>query len=162
MEKYLETFRSWSSGDRIQETGDRRLFYLFSPHPTPHTLHPIHLIMELPELNIEIIWAIINDEIDDETVNKLVWQSLGYRYDESQGKWDNSQVEEDWRGEYPQPPDFIANRPPTVKLTRSILPENKQLLKDKLGFTGYKIGEFNPRMTRRATAANWLCFYALK
>jgi len=28
------------------------------------------------------------------------------------------------------------------------LPENKQLLKDKLGFTGYKIGEFNPRMTR--------------
>ncbi|TRU00553.1 hypothetical protein FXO09_23325 [Microcystis aeruginosa KLA2] len=38
MEKYLETFRSWSSGDRIQETGDRRLFYLFSPHPTPHTL----------------------------------------------------------------------------------------------------------------------------
>ncbi|MFM7904335.1 MAG: DUF1823 family protein, partial [Microcystis sp.] len=31
--------------------------------------------MELPELNIEIIWAIINDEIDDETVNKLVWQS---------------------------------------------------------------------------------------
>ncbi|MCE2664934.1 MAG: DUF1823 family protein [Microcystis sp. 53602_E8] len=94
--------------------------------------------MELPELNIETIWAIINDEIDDETVNKLV-----------QGKWDNSQVEEDWRCEYPQPPDFIANRPPTVKLTRSILPENKQLLKDKLGFTGYKIGE-------------WLCFYALK
>ena len=118
--------------------------------------------MELPELNIETIWAIINDEIDDETVNKLVWQTLGYRYDESQGKWDNSQVEEDWRGEYPQPPDFIGNRPPTVKLTRSILPENKQLLKDKLGFTGYKIGEFNPRMTRRATAANWLCFYALK
>ncbi len=64
--------------------------------------------MELPELNIETIWAIINDEIDDETVNKLVWQSLGYRYDESQGKWDNSQVEEDWRGEYPQPPDFIG------------------------------------------------------
>jgi hypothetical protein len=48
----------------------------------------------------------------------LVWQSLGYNYDESQGKWDNSQVGEDWRREYPQPPDFIANRPPTVKLTR--------------------------------------------
>ncbi|MFN5969270.1 MAG: hypothetical protein ACK48H_04670 [Microcystis sp.] len=25
---------------RSQETGDRRLFYLFSPHPTPHTPHP--------------------------------------------------------------------------------------------------------------------------
>ncbi|MDJ0524178.1 MAG: hypothetical protein PX634_02355 [Microcystis sp. M53600_WE12] len=23
-----------------QESGDRRLFYLFSPHPTPHTLSP--------------------------------------------------------------------------------------------------------------------------
>ncbi|KAB0242110.1 hypothetical protein EZJ55_17690 [Microcystis aeruginosa EAWAG127a] len=23
-----------------QEIGDRRLFYLFSPHPTPHTPHP--------------------------------------------------------------------------------------------------------------------------
>ncbi|TRT92828.1 MAG: hypothetical protein EWV45_00635 [Microcystis flos-aquae Mf_QC_C_20070823_S10D] len=23
-----------------QESGDRRLFYLFSPHPTPHTPHP--------------------------------------------------------------------------------------------------------------------------
>jgi len=32
----------------------------------------------------------------------------------------------------------------------------KQLLKQKLGFKGYKIGEFGPRQTRRATAANWL------
>jgi hypothetical protein len=118
--------------------------------------------MELPALNIDTIWAIINDEIDDATVNQLVWQSLGYRYDENTGKWDNSQVSADWSSEYPEPPDFIANRPPTVKLTRAILPENKQLLKDKLGFTGYKIGEFNPRMTRRATAANWLCLYAIK
>jgi hypothetical protein len=31
------------SGDRIQETGFRRLFLFIlpiSPHPTPHTLHP--------------------------------------------------------------------------------------------------------------------------
>lgn len=115
--------------------------------------------MALPELNIETIWAIINDEVDDSTVNQLLWQSLGYRYDEKTGQWDNSQVAADWRGEYPEPPDFIENRPPTVKLTRSIAPENKQLLKEKLGFQGYKIGEFNPRMTRRATAANWLLGY---
>ncbi|MCZ8119575.1 MAG: hypothetical protein O9295_16360 [Microcystis sp. LE18-22.4A] len=25
---------------RSQESGDRRLFYLFSPHPTPYTPHP--------------------------------------------------------------------------------------------------------------------------
>jgi hypothetical protein len=46
-----------------------------------------------------------------------------------------------------------------VKLTRSIPPENKQLLKEQLGFKGYKLGEFGPRQTRRATAANWLLSY---
>jgi hypothetical protein len=46
-----------------------------------------------------------------------------------------------------------------VKLTRSIPQENKQLLKEQLGFKGYKLGEFGPRQTRRATAANWLLSY---
>ncbi|MCE2662187.1 MULTISPECIES: hypothetical protein [Microcystis] len=32
--------RSQYSGVSIQESGDRRLFYLFSPHPTPYTPHP--------------------------------------------------------------------------------------------------------------------------
>jgi len=114
---------------------------------------------ELPPLNTETIWAIINEEIDDATVNQLVWHYLGYRYDASTQKWDISNVSEDWLQEYPEPPDFIANRPPTVKLTRSIPKENKQLLKAKLGFKGYKIGEFGPRQTRRATAANWLLSY---
>ena len=114
---------------------------------------------DLPQLNTETIWAIINEEIDDATVNELVWQCLGYRYDEATGKWDNSGVVDEWKNEYPEPPDFIAFRPPTVKLTRSIPPENKQLLKEKLGFKGYKIGEFGPRQTRRATAANWLLSY---
>lgn len=113
-------------------------------------------------LSIDTIWMILNDEIDDATVNRLVWESLGYRWDESQQRWDNSEVDEDWRQDYPEPPDFIENRPPTVKLTRSIPPEDKQLLKEKLGFKGYKIGEFNPRMTRRATAANWLLGYLLR
>lgn len=113
----------------------------------------------LPPLNTETIWAILNEEISDETVNHLVAYYLGYRYDDETQTWDNQYVEEDWRNEYPEPPDFIANRPPTVKLTRSIPPENKQLLKEKLGFKGYKIGEFGPRQTRRATAANWLLGY---
>ncbi|MEM9924041.1 MAG: DUF1823 family protein [Cyanobacteria bacterium P01_D01_bin.50] len=115
--------------------------------------------MELPPLNTKTIWAIINEEIDDTTVNQLVWHYLGYRYDESASKWDVSNVSEDWRSQYPEPPDFIANRPPTVKLTRSVPKENKQLIKEKLGFKGYKIGEFGPRQTRRATAANWLLSY---
>jgi len=65
----------------------------------------------------------------------------------------------EWKEEYPEPPNFIESRPATVKLTRSIHPDNKQLLKEQLGFKGYKIGEFGPRQTRRATAANWLLSY---
>ncbi len=115
----------------------------------------------IPPLNTETIWAILNEEIDDTTVNQLVWHYLGYRYDSSTGQWDTTTVSPEWRDEYPQPPDFIDSRPATVKLTRSIPAENKQLLKEKLNFKGYKIGEFGPRQTRRATAANWLLSYII-
>ena len=113
----------------------------------------------LPPLNADTIWAILNEEIDNATVNQLVWHCLGYRYDQSNQQWDASGVAEDWREQFPEPPDFIESRRATVKLTRSIPKENKQLLKEKLGFKGYKIGEFGPRETRRATAANWLLNY---
>jgi hypothetical protein len=113
----------------------------------------------LPPLNADTIWAILNEEIDNATVNQLVWHCLGYRYDQSNQQWDASGVAEDWREQFPEPPDFIDSRRATVKLTRSIPKENKQLLKEKLGFKGYKIGEFGPRETRRATAANWLLNY---
>lgn len=116
-------------------------------------------MLNLPPLTTETIWAIINDEISDVTVNQLVWQCLGYTYDEQTDTWNSINVASDWREEYPERPDFIASRPAIVKLTRSIPPENKQLLKEKLGFKGYKIGEFEPRQTRRATAANWLLSY---
>ncbi|MHC5596467.1 MAG: DUF1823 family protein [Nostoc sp.] len=113
----------------------------------------------LPALNTETIWAIIDEKLDDATVNELLWHYLGYRYNSSIGQWDTSQVAPEWQNEYPQPPDFIESRPATVKLTRSIPAENKQMLKEKLGFKGYKIGQFGPRQTRRATAANWLLSY---
>ncbi len=110
-------------------------------------------------LNAETLWAILKEEMSDREVNELVWYYLGYRYDRESQQWDNQGVEESWRNDYPEPPDFIENRPPTVKLTRSIPKENKQLLKEKLDFQGYKIGEFGPRQTRRATMANWLLSY---
>ena len=113
----------------------------------------------LPPLNIETIWAILDEKLDDATVNQLLWHYLGYSFDSSIGQWDTSPVAPEWQNEYPQPPDFIESRPATVKLTRSIPAENKQMLKEKLGFKGYKIGEFGPRQTRRATAANWLLSY---
>ncbi|WP_107667877.1 DUF1823 family protein [Cyanothece sp. BG0011] len=114
---------------------------------------------DLPPLNTDTINAILNEEIDDETVMQMVWYYLGYRYDENSQTWNNSEVEASWKEDYPEPPNFIENRPPTVKLTRSIPKENKQLLKEKLGFKGYKIGTFDPRDTRRATMANWLLSY---
>jgi len=117
------------------------------------------MFINLPPLNTDTIWAILNESLDDAIVNQLVWYHLGYRYDEINQAWNNQEVIADWGEKYPEPPDFIANRPPTVKLTRSIPKENKQLLKQKLGFKGYKIGEFGPRQTRRATAANWLLNY---
>ncbi|MBE9036887.1 DUF1823 family protein [aff. Roholtiella sp. LEGE 12411] len=113
----------------------------------------------LPPLNTETIWAILEEKLDDATVNQLVWHYLGYRYDSSTERWDTSEVAPEWHDEYPQPPDFIDSRPAIVKLTRSIPSENKQILKQNLGFKGYKIGEFGPRQTRRATAANWLLSY---
>jgi hypothetical protein len=112
----------------------------------------------LPELNQATLWGIIRDEIDDATTNSLVWHYLGYRQN-GDGSWNNSAVADEWQEKYPEPPDFIENRPPTVQLTRSIPAENKQLLKEQLGFEGYKIGELIPRKTRRATIVNWLLSY---
>lgn len=113
----------------------------------------------LPLLDTNTIWAILNDKIDDATVNRLVWHYLGYKYNGQTETWDSNNVSEDWRAEYPEPPNFLESRPATVKLTRSIPPENKQLLKEELDFKGYKVGEFTPRHTRRATAASWLLSY---
>jgi hypothetical protein len=135
---------------------------ILAPHGLEGNFHNLKInsfhsfMTHLPPLNTDTIWQIINQEIDDRKVNELLWYHLGYRYDATSETWDNRGVPEDWREEYPEPPDFIANRPPTVKLTRSIPKEYKQLLKEKLGFKGYKLGEFSPRETRRATAANWL------
>ncbi|MEO0768634.1 MAG: DUF1823 family protein [Cyanobacteria bacterium J06649_4] len=110
----------------------------------------------LPSLSTDTVWAVLNDELSDDTVNQLVWQSLGYRYDGSSETWDSTEVDVTWAEKYPEPPNFIESRPATVQLTRSIPKENKQLLKTYLGFKGYSIDQLVPRLTRRATMANWL------
>ncbi len=112
--------------------------------------------LTLPTLDIAAIWSILNKETADMVINQLLWQSLGYQFDPASQTWDTSGVATDWVTNYPQPPDFIAGRPASVQLTRSIPATDKQLLKEYLGFKGYKIGEFGPAETRRATAANWL------
>jgi hypothetical protein len=114
---------------------------------------------ELPPLTDETLWAILDDKIEDAVVNQLVWQGLGYRWNPQQRQWDNGAVAAEWREVYPEPPDFIESRPATMKLTRSIAAENKQLLKQELGFPGYQVDQLVPRKTRRATMVNWLLGY---
>ncbi|MBD2231355.1 DUF1823 family protein [Phormidium tenue] len=108
----------------------------------------------MPPLTDDTLWAILNDELDDDTVNRLVWCSLSYQ--EISDGWDSSAVEPAWAEKYPEPPNFIESRPATVQLTRSIPPEYKQLLKEELGFKGYSIDQLIPRLTRRATMVSWL------
>ncbi|AZB71408.1 DUF1823 family protein [Synechococcus elongatus] len=107
----------------------------------------------------ETLWAILNDQLSDQEAHALVWQALGYVWDEQQSCWDVTAVAEEWRQDYPEPPQFIESRPATVKLTRSIPAPYKQLLKEELGFGGYSINELIPRKTRRATIVNWLLAY---
>ncbi|KKI98047.1 DUF1823 family protein [Prochlorothrix hollandica] len=116
-------------------------------------------MVDLPPLTSDLLWAILRDEISDEVANGLVWQGLGYRWDSHSQQWQTGEVAEDWRKDYPEPPNFIESRPATVKLTRSIPQTHKQLLKEELGFKGYTLDELVPRKTRRATLVNWLLSY---
>lgn len=109
---------------------------------------------DLPSLNTATLRDILAERVPDATVNRLLWQCLGYRPN-LLGGWDSTKVPEEWQ-QYPEPPDFIDSRSAIVKLTRSIPSEHKQLLKEILGFEGYRISELTPHRTRRATAVNWL------
>ena len=109
-------------------------------------------------LTNETLWEILRDTLDDSAANHLVWHYLGYSQHPETQAW--SITDPDWSAVYPDPPNFIESRPATVKLTRSIPPENKQLLKTQLGFEGYTLNELIPRKTRRATMVNWLLSYA--
>lgn len=112
--------------------------------------------LPLPPLTLETVQAVLDQRLEDGTVNRLVWRQLGYRYDAAGGSWDSTAVAAAWRDKYPEPPNFIESRPATVQLTRAIAPEHKQLLKQVLGFKGYTVDQLVPRLTRRATMANWL------
>jgi hypothetical protein len=107
-------------------------------------------------LSRALLEAVLADRTSDRFVCALIWSRLGYAPDGS-GRWCAGPTTDDsWREAFPIEPQFIAERPPSVALTRSIAKAHKQLLKEQLGFAGYRIGELYPRRTRRATAVNWL------
>ena len=107
-------------------------------------------------LSRQLLEAVLADRTSDRFVCELIWPRLGYELDGS-GTWSaGPATSAGWREQFPIEPQFIAERPPSVALTRSIAKAHKQLLKEQLGFAGYTIGELYPRRTRRATAVNWL------
>ena len=107
-------------------------------------------------LSPQLLEAVLADRTSDRFVCELIWPRLGYELNGS-GTWSAGPATgAGWREQFPIEPQFIAERPPSVALTRSIAKEHKQLLKEQLGFAGYRIGELYPRRTRRATAVNWL------
>ena len=109
----------------------------------------------LPALTEATVWAILNDQLPDDVVNQLVWLTLGYR-PQADGHWQPESVDDAWLEKFPTPPNFIESRPATVQLTRATPKPDKQLLKTYLGFKGYTVDQLIPRLTRRATMANWL------
>lgn len=107
-------------------------------------------------LSRALLLQILDDRCSDRFVCERVWERLGYRIG-SAGDWlAGPDTPAEWSEAFPQAPQLIAERPASVRLTRSIAKPHKQLLKQQLAFSGYRIGELYPRRTRRATAVNWL------
>ena len=116
---------------------------------------PIDVIDPWP-LSRDLLFQILEDRCSDRFVCERIWERLGYR-EISNGSWGaGSETPAEWSEAFPVAPELIAERPPSVRLTRSIARCHKQLLKQQLAFGGYRIDELYPRRTRRATAVNWL------
>jgi Domain of unknown function (DUF1823) len=112
-------------------------------------------------LSRALLEAVLADRLSDRFVCELIWLRLGYGPAAdpftASGSWSaGPATPPDWAEAFPEAPELIATRPASVRLTRSIPAEHKQLLKQQLGFAGYRIGELYPRRTRRATAVSWL------
>lgn len=127
-------------------------------------------------LSRPLLEAVLADRTSDRFLCELVWQRLGYLSPPGMPSGDGSgygsgygggvgaescwcagpETPPAWAEAFPVAPELIAERPASVRLTRSIAAPHKQLLKEQLGFGGYRIGELCPRRTRRATAVNWL------
>jgi hypothetical protein len=128
------------------------------------------------ELTNENLYQIVvrKSNVTDLEVNTLVWKCLGYRFNKNDEIWTPTKVFPKWKERYPTPPDLIGmqhiytkeidrdNLKNNQRLTVSVPMENKQSLKTFLrpiGFTGYKISELTPNLTRRAQCTNWLLYY---
>jgi len=111
----------------------------------------------------KLLFLILEDKVSDVFVSELVWERLFYTKELSINDWTFSALTPSyWSEKFVKAPQIISERIPSVHLTRSIPKEHKQGLKKILNFKGYKINELYPRRTRRATAVNWLIYWAIE
>ena len=110
----------------------------------------------------QILSLILDDKVSDIFVCKLIWERLFYINQPSTDEWISSSLTPCyWSEKFLKAPQIISERSSSVHLTRSIPRDHKQNLKKILNFKGYKINELYPRRTRRATAVNWLIYWAI-
>ena len=111
----------------------------------------------------KLLFLVLEDKVSDVFVCELVWERLFYTKETSKNEWVPSSLTPSyWSEKFEKAPQIISERIASVHLTRSIPKEHKQGLKNFLNFKGYKINELYPRRTRRATAVNWLIYWAIE
>ena len=111
----------------------------------------------------ELLFLVLEDKVSDVFVCELVWERLFYKRERNIDNWFSSELTPSyWSDNFGEVPQIISERRASVHLTRSIPKEHKQGLKNLLNFKGYKINELYPRRTRRATAVNWLIYWAIE
>ena len=109
----------------------------------------------------KLLFLVLEDRVSDVFVCELVWERLFYTREITLNNWVSSALTPIyWSEKFVKAPQIISERKASVHLTRSIPKEYKQGLKNFLNFKGYKINELYPRRTRRATAVNWLIYWA--
>ena len=111
----------------------------------------------------KLLLLVLEDKVSDIFVCELVWERLFYTKKLSLNDWTSSALTPSyWSEKFVDAPKIISERPASIHLTRSIPKDHKQGLKEFLNFKGYKINELYPRRTRRATAVNWLIYWAIE
>ena len=111
----------------------------------------------------DLLFLVLEDKVSDIFVCELVWERLFYTRETNLNNWVSSALTPTyWSDKFVEAPQIISERVASVHLTRSIPRDHKQGLKNFLNFKGYKINELYPRRTRRATAVNWLIYWAIE
>jgi len=111
----------------------------------------------------DLLFLVLEDKVSDVFVCELVWERLFYIREGTLNNWvPSASTPAYWSEKFVKAPQIISERIASVHLTRSIPKEYKQGLKNFLNFKGYKISELYPRRTRRATAVNWVIYWAIE